>query len=285
MLDWDLWHALLQVVRQGTYRGAAKVLKIDPTTIGRKIKKLERQLGYQLFVRHNGRLHPTGQCEALLPRLDQVATALRQIDVENSENEAAGLWRETKITAPPFLVSHLLAPNLKTLARDLASKVELQGTSNRQLLSRRETDMALRLEDVVDQKAIKTDLISALKIALVEYSVCVRAGSEEQALPWAGLIEGAGRDSGTEAQKELSGNEGLRYRVQQFEALSEIVASGAAKALLPNFMVKGDQRITTVSEVKLTQPLWLLYHQQDEHTVYLAKVRAWVAKCAADILL
>lgn len=284
MLDWDLLHALLQVVRQGTYRGAAKVLKIDPTTIGRKIKRLERQLGYQLFVRHNGRLHPTGQCEALLPRLDQVATALRQIDSENIENEASGLWRETKITAPPFLVSHLLAPNLKTLAGELASRVELQGTSNRQLLSRRETDMALRLEDEIDHANMKSDLISATNIGLVEYSICSRAGSEKHELPWAGLIDGAGRDSGTEAQNEVSGKEGLRYRVQQFEALTEIVASGVAKAFLPNFMIKDDQRISTISEVILAQPLWLLYHHQDEHTAYLAKVRTWVTKCAVETL-
>ena len=44
MLEWTLWQSLLEVTRQGTYRDAARVLKIDPTTIGRKIKRIEQHL-------------------------------------------------------------------------------------------------------------------------------------------------------------------------------------------------------------------------------------------------
>ncbi len=277
MLDWDLWHTLLLVVRQGTYQGAGRVLKINPTTVGRKIKRLEQQLGYKLFVRTNGRLFPTGQCEALLPQLEQAASKLRQVGLENEQSEQGILWREVRITAPPFLVSRLLAPQLHNFSEEMKATVELLGTSNKQFLSRREADMALVIEDQPGTFWKEMELISAQQLEEIEYAVFCGLDERSDDLPWAGLVEGQGRDSGSEAQMRLSKGEGVRYRVQQFEALVEIVASRAAKALLPRFMVQGDQRLKFVSDTILRQPLWLLYHQQDEHTAYLSKVRNWVA--------
>ena len=77
MIEWDLWHVLLAVSRHGTYSSAARALRMDPTTISRKLKALERQLGYKLFVRVGDRLHPTSQCEDLLPNIKTAAEALR----------------------------------------------------------------------------------------------------------------------------------------------------------------------------------------------------------------
>ena len=138
MIDWDLWHTLLVVFRHGTYLSAARALQVDPTTAGRKIKKLERQLGYQLFVREGDRLFPTAQCEQLLPNIETAAEALRGIDGEAAAGDQGAIWRDIRITAPPFLVLHLLAPKLETLVRDLRVNVDLIGTADKRMLSRRE---------------------------------------------------------------------------------------------------------------------------------------------------
>ena len=59
MVEWDQWRTLLAVFRHGTYTQAARALRVDATTVGRRLKSLEQELGYELFLRENERLFPT----------------------------------------------------------------------------------------------------------------------------------------------------------------------------------------------------------------------------------
>ena len=179
MIDWELWRILLSVSRHGTYSGAAHALQVDPTTVGRKLKALERRLGYKLFVRDNDRLLPTGACEALLPNIETAAEAFRGIEGGADVSDAGQIWREVRITAPPFLVSHMLAPHLAELASHLRASVELIGTSDRKLLSRREADFALKIADDPSEVTTSTKLVCARKLGDVTYSVFSRAGENE----------------------------------------------------------------------------------------------------------
>ena len=88
MENWDGWLTLLTVVETGTLSGAAAQLRIDATTIGRRLNRLEAKLGRRLLVRRGGRLEPTTACRALLPRLEEAAQQL-----EAARGPAAGSRR------------------------------------------------------------------------------------------------------------------------------------------------------------------------------------------------
>ncbi len=283
MIDWELWRILLSVSRHGTYSRAAHALQIDPTTVGRKLKSLERRLGYKLFVRDNDRLLPTGSCEALLPNVEAAAEALRGIESGGEVSDAGQVWREIRITAPPFLVSHMLAPHLPKLVEGLKAVVELIGSSDRKLLSRREADLALKIEDDPTEDMSSTKPVVARRLGEISYTVFAKTGEDAEQLPWAGLTEGLRRTTGGDAQSKLAGSQGIRYRVNQFEELREIVKSGSAKALLPDLVGRQADSIVRLSEPVLRQPLWLLYHRQDETTGYLVRAREWIGDTAAEI--
>lgn len=58
-MDWDNLRAFLAAVHAGSYTAAAKRLGIDRTTVGRKLDRLERQLGVRLFEQGEDGYHPT----------------------------------------------------------------------------------------------------------------------------------------------------------------------------------------------------------------------------------
>lgn len=59
MFDWDNLRIFLTAVRAGNYTAASKLLRIDRTTVGRRLDKLEYQLGLPLFEQQGDSYQPT----------------------------------------------------------------------------------------------------------------------------------------------------------------------------------------------------------------------------------
>jgi molybdate transport repressor ModE-like protein len=53
-MDWDDIRYLLALVRRGSVRAAAADLQVNHTTVTRRIKRMERQLGSRLVQRIPG---------------------------------------------------------------------------------------------------------------------------------------------------------------------------------------------------------------------------------------
>jgi len=51
MLDWNDLRSFLEVARRGKLTLAGKRLNVEPTTVGRHIARLEKELGVHLFDR------------------------------------------------------------------------------------------------------------------------------------------------------------------------------------------------------------------------------------------
>ena len=284
MIDWDNWRSLLAVVRHGTYSAAARALRVDATTVARRLKYLEGQLGYALFVRDGDRFHPSSRCEELLVHLESAAEALRLAEHASAGADQGAAWRTLRMTAPPFLIGYLLAPSIGQLTRKRRYRVELVGTASKAGLQRREADIALRIEDRRGEISMRDKRIRAERLGALDYAVYRSAGSPDEPLPWAGLVEDQLRTSGSEAMVSLAGEEGFQFGVHQFQPLVEIVASGAAKAMLPCFIADGHPGLVAEGETVLSQPLWMLYHRQDQEDPSLKAVRAWVAELVGEQL-
>ncbi|NNF92296.1 MAG: LysR family transcriptional regulator, partial [Boseongicola sp.] len=50
-MNWDDMRIFLSVVREESLSGAARALRLDPATVGRRIARLEHDLGAVLFVK------------------------------------------------------------------------------------------------------------------------------------------------------------------------------------------------------------------------------------------
>jgi DNA-binding transcriptional LysR family regulator len=143
--DWDDARVLLALARKRTLRGAAETLRVNASTIGRRLDALEGALATRLFERMQEGLLPTAAAEQLLAhaeRLEQAALGLASA-AEGFEREPEGVVR---ITAPPGVADHFIAPALpRLIARYPALRVELDSSIAYSDLARGEADLALRV--------------------------------------------------------------------------------------------------------------------------------------------
>lgn len=143
-LGWDDLRYFLALSRAGSLMGAARMLGVEHSTVSRRISGLEDALGLRLFDRLPRGWQPTSEGEHLISRVEAV------------ENEVAALTRaaagvdslsgEVRVSAPPLLLSHLVAPALAPLiAAHPGVMPMLIGTTRRSDLDKAEADIALRL--------------------------------------------------------------------------------------------------------------------------------------------
>lgn len=280
MIKWEYWQTLLTVSRLGTYSGAAEQLGIDATTVGRRIKRLETLVGGSLFIRLNGKLTPSGHCAKLLSHLETASESLRAVEQQTAQAQsglpAGHIWREICITAPPFLIGGLFAPQLHTLESHQQLRVELLGTGNNVSLSRREADLAIRIDDGVHDMKALADPIDAVKIGELRFAVYANINAPHDDLPWAGLIGESNRSKGTRMMIKLAGKDDFKFKVRHFEALKQIVRSGVAKAMLPCLMCNGNHELRQIGNTILSLPLWMLSHRQDRQAMHIQLAQQWI---------
>ncbi|PIE06941.1 MAG: LysR family transcriptional regulator [Rhodobacterales bacterium] len=141
--DWDDLKVFLAVARGGSLSAAARGLKRDPATVGRRIARLEEAFGAALFVRT-----PTGYgLTEAGGRLRTHAEAAEQAVARGSEalrGRPGQLTGQVRIGAPDGAAAYLL-PRVCAAIRAQHPGLELQvvalpGPVN---LSRREADFAI----------------------------------------------------------------------------------------------------------------------------------------------
>src|SRR5467141_1225277 len=78
-MNWDDLRIVTAVRDEGTYAGASARLRIDETTVGRRLARIERALGWRLFEAVDGVRRPTRQCETVLAHIQAMAGHVAEI--------------------------------------------------------------------------------------------------------------------------------------------------------------------------------------------------------------
>ncbi|WP_231568967.1 LysR family transcriptional regulator [Photobacterium gaetbulicola] len=106
----DDLRTLIAIAQHGSFRAAASALDIPPTTLSRRLQRLEDTLGSQLVIRdsRNVSLTPLGRdyferCQPLLAQLESATAELH----DSSHNEPQGALR---VSAPVGLLTYRLMP-------------------------------------------------------------------------------------------------------------------------------------------------------------------------------
>lgn len=144
-MQWEDLHVVLALARAGSHAGAARVLGVDATTIGRKLGALEQRLGARLFQRLGKQLVLTDAGTRLSLRAERVEAELRAAERELFGEDARSEG-SVRLTASDGIVDHVLVPALPILlARAPALTVALRADARSLDLSQREADVAVRL--------------------------------------------------------------------------------------------------------------------------------------------
>lgn len=144
-LRWDDLKVILALHRRGSLKQAAEEIGVNISTVSRRLAGLEELLGAQLFDRTPDGVRPTAAAEQLVPHAEGMEQAALSFvrGLEGFEVDPEGVVR---ITAPPGLVDHFLAPALVELAEAYPRlRIQILASVGYADLTRREADLALRL--------------------------------------------------------------------------------------------------------------------------------------------
>lgn len=143
-MRWDDLSCLLAVYRGGSLSAAGSALRLDPSTVSRRLRALEDAVGGALFVRTPDGMRATALALRVLPHAEQAEAAVlaAQAAAAGAEQRVEG---RVRIAAAEGLAAYVLAPAMPDfLRRHPALSVDILASPHLADLSRREADIAVR---------------------------------------------------------------------------------------------------------------------------------------------
>jgi len=261
-MDWNALRTFLAIARNGSIAGAARELKVNHSTVFRRINTFEEQIGNRLFDRLIEGYQLTQAGEEMFVRAEEIANSF-----DNLERHISGRDFKPKgtvtLTAPDNIAYHYLPDYLaefRQLYPDI--QVELLVSNQDFNLNRREADIALRAtakppEHLVGRKItdIPWGVYSSHQydIDLVEKDIDFSRHR---------LIGAAGMMSSLPAFRWLDKchSDNIVTRCSDLVSMSYLAESGIGLAFLPD-----DQNRKGLKRLRKFEPgqhshLWLLTH-------------------------
>jgi DNA-binding transcriptional LysR family regulator len=287
-MTWDDLQVFLAIHRTGSQARAARILSVDPTTIGRRLAALEGELGVRLFDRTPSGLSATPLSTAVLGRVQQIEEHVHAVQRELAGADAR-IEGRVRLTAGDGLASYVLTPALPTLLRRHPRlSIELRADTSTLDLSRREADVAVRLSRPREPSLVARKL-GALRFALyASHAYLEQRGTPRTVRELAGH-DWIGFESALDELPQVKWLRrtvpGLRYvlRANTTVAHAAACAAGLGIALLPMFAAPREPRLLPVLP-RLQTPsreAWVVTHSDLKKNARVAAVIDWLMELPA----
>ncbi|MGD9525266.1 LysR family transcriptional regulator [Pseudonocardia sp.] len=278
MISADDLSYFLAVARHGRLVRAAEELKVDHTTVGRRLTTLERALGQRLFDRKPGGWVLTEPGQLLVEPAERVAAAVLSAH-ELLGGRGSRLRGNVRLLVPDGFGAFLLAPalsRLRSLHPDLT--VEIVTATVHLAQSVRTFDLAVTLEEPTSHR-VKRRFLTAYKLGL--YATEAYLASHEPITS----IDDLARHTLIWYVDQLLDVAPLRRihdvlpgpaPIQSTNLIAhwQAAATGVGVAPLPKFIANGDPRLVRVlDQVEFEGGYWLVLPK--EH-MRLARVNALI---------
>ena len=259
-MDWDNLKFFLALAETGSLSRASEKLRVDHSTVSRRIEMLEQDLGVRVVERLSRSYRLTAEGEQVRDRAKEIEA--RIADIARFANTVDPLPnRVVRVNGPPALLSQFLAPRLLPLqGQHPGLRIELLGETHQISLSQGETDLALRMSRPVEKG------VTARKLAVVAYGLyasrdyLTRCGGDAQ--DFLGFDDSLDHSPQQRWLKMLAGERGFTLRSNDLANLLT-AARGLGLAVLPSIMVRSAPELVSVPTQlpPLTRELWLLFHR------------------------
>lgn len=280
-IDWDGLRFFLAVARAGTLSGAARELRVEHTTIARRIDAIERELGAKLFLRNPRGYTATAVGEALVESVENI-----DVEVDRAVRLARGkdvkMEGNVRVATADLLATHVVVPALPGLLREHGALcVQIVSDTRQHDLSRREADLALRLGGSSDERLI------ARKLGSVGFGVYAARGKRRRAdadgAPYVAFDESVGRLPHDDWLAEHAPKARVVLRANRQQTLIEAVREGLGLGIIPCLAADGDPALVRIlgPERVFSRDLSLLVHADVQRSRRVRAVMDGLAAYAA----
>ena len=286
-LDWNDLQYVLAVAHDGSYAGAARRLKIDPTTVARRVRTIESVLGAKLFERTtDGQMRPTEAGEVAILRAEIVEAEIGGLSAAVGGADAA-VSGSVRVTSVPILVNRVLIPAVSgLLARYPDLHIELIGDSRELSLTRRDADIAVRLARPGDDVGNR---VIARRIGMLRFAAYapVSHNDNPDALKWLSYDDGMAHLPQAKWLDNAASHSGglAALAVNDAEPLLQGVQAGLGRSLLPCIVadrIPNIVRIAVEHGPLLQREIWTLTHPDVRHLARVSAVLAWIEATLGD---
>jgi DNA-binding transcriptional LysR family regulator len=278
--DWNDLKSFLAIARTGRLTAAAPRLKLDHTTLSRRIGGLEHALKAKLFDRSPSGYTLTEQGQSLLP----VAEEMERLSIGAQElvgGSAASVAGVVRIGAPEGFGSYFLAPRVACLKdRYPQLKVQLIAASSAFSLAKRDADIVISVSRPPAGRLMVSKLID-YELAL--YAAPSYLGThppitEAQDLSAHSFVSYIGdllNSPELNFLQHVAPEGAASLESSNLVAQLKATLAGAGLCILPAFLAGEESGLVRIlpEEISLTRSLWLIVHQDLSE---LARVKAVV---------
>ena len=278
--DWSDLASFLAVARSGRLTAAAARLRLDHSTLSRRIAGLERDLKAKLFDRSPTGYTLTDQGRRLLP----LAEEMERLAIGAGEavgGSASSVEGVVRIGSPEGFGSYFLAPRIAALQeRHPSLVVQLVAASAVFSLSKRDADLVISVSRppagrLKVAKLTDYDLALYAAPAYLHSHPKIESASDLRSHRFVSYIGDLLNFPELDFLQQVAAGGATSIESSNLVAQLRATLAGAGLCVLPAFLAREEPGLTRVlpGEIRLTRSLWLIVHQD---LAELARVKAAV---------
>jgi DNA-binding transcriptional LysR family regulator len=285
-VNWDDLRHFLAAYRARSLAGAARELRCDYTTVGRRVSALEAALGTTLFIRTPDGLSPTPAATDLVPLAEQIEHAASEITLRAAghDERAEGVVRVTCAEGFSAYVTEQLG-ELRTRHPRLV--VEVIADIRPLDLARGEADLALRLGPTMHKDLVTRSLCEMPWRMFAARSYVDRRGvpsrlDDLRGHDVVGFDDSLAHVPGAAWLAAHGGGATVAFRGNSLRAILDATAAGLGLTVLPHFFASREPRLQPVApDILGSRPLSIVVHPD---LIKVARVRAVIDAMVAAVL-
>lgn len=289
-MDWDNLRFFLEVARSGTLVAAARRLGVDHTTVARRLRALEQQVGATLFKRDADGHRLTEAGQALLPGAEAMARAAQQIAPAPPAADG-GPRGVVRLGATEGFGTVMLAPELARLTlQHPGLTLDLLALPRLVQLSRREADIVISLERPQRDTVLVTRLADYALHLYGERGYLARRPlvQRREDLRHHAFVNYVDDLLFTRELQFLGAlHQPARFALRSTSIMAQVqaVRAGAGLAVLPAFLADHDPTLARVlpEEGRFIRTFWMSMPAEQRHQPAMQAVWAFVREAVADM--
>lgn len=268
-MNWDDMRIFLTVAREESLTGAARALRLDPATVGRRIARLERDMEAVLFVKSPQGYVPTAAGDGLMARAEAAEQAMEGAlsDISGTAERLSGTIR---VGAPDGCAVYLLPQVVgRIVEANPGLEVQIVALPRVFNLSKREADMAIavsppRAGRLTIEKISDYGLCLAASRAYLARHGPVTTRSDLAGHRVIGYIPDMIFDRELDYLAEL-GFEGVDLASNLVSVQLGLLREGAGIGVVHEFVLGREPELQVIlaEDMRLTRTFWLVRHGDD----------------------
>jgi DNA-binding transcriptional LysR family regulator len=278
-VNWDDLRLFLAVAHSGSISGGARQLDLQHSTVSRRMRKLEQDLGVRLFDKVPSGYVLTTAGENLMQAASRIEREVLLVDgvLSGKDLKPSGPLR---VTAIDNMATTVLMPMFTGFSRQYPEvTLHLMVSNSDVSLAQREADVAIRLTNKPPDTLIGKRVITVSSAIYGSTDYIERLRNDRVEPQWLGVECCGFHRSWT---KQVCGDQPHRFYVDDTLLTQAALREGMGVSILPCFMGDPDPALARYTEPRPEWDLglWILLHPDLKRT---ARVLAFRDHMVEDI--